>query len=61
MLIVGFKELSWEVMTVILLTACPKIIAKVLHNAHAMFGLRYLMQALCITLRCWTADESQRI
>lgn len=60
-LTVGFTDISGEVVTVILLTACLKAIAKTLHNARALLGLRFLMQALSMRPESWIADESQRI
>lgn len=46
---------------VILLTACLKIVAKILLNAHAVHSLRYLIKALSTRHGSWIADESQRI
>lgn len=60
-LMVGFTDISGEVVTVILLTACLKAITKTLHNAHALLGPRFLMQALSVRPESWAADESQRI
>lgn len=38
---VGFTDISGELVTAILLTACLKAIAKALHNAHAPLDLRF--------------------
>lgn len=46
MLTVGFTDISGEVMTEILPTACLKATAKTLHDACALLGLRFLTQAL---------------
>lgn len=58
---VGFTDISGEVVTAILLTACLKAIAKALHNAHTLLDLRFLMQTLSMRPEKWIVDESQRI
>lgn len=60
-LTLGFTDVSGGVVTAILLTARLKAIAKTLHNAHTLLGLRFLMQALSMSPESWVADESQRI
>lgn len=50
---VGFTNISGEVVTAILLTACLKPIAKAQHNAHTILDLRYLTQTLSMRPENW--------